>query len=196
MNKNRIVLVAAGILVIALFGLAGWFFKGKSRPVQNGLDSLQIQSYLDMLSDEKASDSVDYDISDTEHIKLVDESVIPYLVPELCGYNPRNLKMGVITVRRDIDSTVYAKAFPRFSFRPGQVDSIADMFLYIKPMDIFPNGEYGRLAYVLANDSVIQIQFVRGGVEEMVSNVSSRLDAVSIQLQELARQMQDNKKKE
>lgn len=196
MNKKRIYLIIIGIVAIVAVAVLGCLTRGKSRPGQVGADSLDVQYYLDSLMLTMAPDTAGVFDTGTESVKMVDESVFPYLVPSLCGYNPRDLRMGVITVRRDIDPVIYAKAFPPFGSRPGQVDTISEVFMYIKPMAAFPDGECGRVAYILSNDSVIQIQFVRGGVDEMVSNVSSRLDDVSSRLQDLARQMQDNGKKD
>ena len=196
MNSKRLFLIAAGIIAIVLVAVLGWAMRGGNRHEQVDVDTPDIRDYIDSLLPAERPDTASVFDTGTESVKMVDESVFPYLVPSLCGYNPRDLRMGVITVRRDIDPAIYAKAFPPFGSRVGQVDTIPDVFLYIKPFDVFPEGECGRVAYVLSNDSVIQIQFVRGGVDEMVDNVSSRLDAVSFRLQELAGRMQDggNKK--
>lgn len=197
MDKKRLLWVVAGLVAIVAFGVWGWDSRKSSLPTGYGLegmDSMDIRAYMDSLTADFVPDSLPADDYVSENYKLVDESVVPYMVPELCGYNPRNLRMGVITVRRDMDPEVYARAFPRLSGRKGQVDTIPDVFLYIKPMSMFPEGEYGKVAYVLANDSVIQIQFVRGGVEEMVQSVSTRLDAVSGQLQDLADRLQHEEK--
>lgn len=193
MDKRRFLLVAAGIVALLLLG---WMNSGHKdiRRIQDKPDTPDIQSLMDLFPDSASVVFPDLTAPGQESVKTVDESVIPYLVPELCGYNSRDLRVGIITVRSDIDSLVYARSFPQTGSGVGRIDSIADVYLYIRPMDIFPEGEYGRVAYVLSNDTVIQIQFIRGGVDEMVSDVSSRLDAVSSQLQDLARQMENNKK--
>lgn len=194
MNKKRLYLVLVGLAGIILFGVIAWLSEKKTDTNHVDWKGQDLEDLMLLLDDDNEMDSLFQNMAVTESFKTIDESIVPFLVPELCGYNPHDTRMGVITVRRDMDTAVFNRFFPRMDLRLGHVDTISGINLYIKPMGVFPAGECGRLAYIISNDTVIQIQFARTDMNEIVKDVSMQLDAVSGQLQELVKQMENDKK--
>lgn len=193
MKKNRWIYILICLIILVGFAAGMRILKTKKETELPQIDSLYMDYVLSNIPEDKR-DSVIKQMEEPDNYKVVDEEVIPYIIDEMCGYRPDNLEIGVITVRKDIKQSVLKKAFPRLDLKQEQVDSIGDIFINIKPMRCFPQGEYGRILSMVANDSIIQVQFEVAEAQQMMDSMTERLSNVAKEIEELAKEMENIQK--
>ena len=121
--------------------------------------------------------------------RLVDESVVPYMVDGLCGYAPTDNTIGVITVRKDMAPEIYRRVF---FLQPDScvADSANGIFLLVSPNRFFPDGECGRLLRVVSADSFYQAHFKRTVIQEAVGSIDRQMNELMQQIEKMQRQLQ------
>ena len=185
---KRCKLIVWGVLLVLVFGAGLWFLNKEDNSSKSGgeWDDKDLEAFLQM----EGTDSITSGLmTHIDNYRMIGEDFLPYMVDDMCGYHPQDNNIGVLTVRRNIPEDVYNAVLPSVKSQKDTVVAAGDLYLYIKPMSHFPDGDCGRINCILANDSVIQVQFTRSSMEEAVAEMQSRIDNVSDLLDKLTVQM-------